>query len=72
MNEWNEAVDKYIATQGDPRPPFEIALQAKIGIHGGPLYRHCEAEGCSKVEDRDVDKMKGCGKCKLVGVLLLP
>ena len=66
MDEWNNQVDRYIATAGDPRPRFDIELQAKIGIHGGPLYRRCEAEDCDRVEVRDVEKLKCCGSCKMV------
>ncbi|KAF7796455.1 hypothetical protein EIP86_007632 [Pleurotus ostreatoroseus] len=66
MNEWNTAVDRYIATEGDPRSRFNIELESKIGLHGGPLYRYCEAEGCDHVEKRDVESMKRCSGCKLV------
>lgn len=71
MNEWNGAVDRYIATKKDPRPRFDIELEAKIGPHGGPLYRECEAEDCDRVECRDVEKLKCCGSCKLVCMTLL-
>lgn len=66
MNEWNRAVDQYMAMQTDFRSRFDIELAAKIGPHGGPLYKHCEAEDCDKVEPRDVEKMKCCAQCKLV------
>lgn len=64
--EWNRHVDEYIALGRDRRSRVDIELAAKIGLHGGPLYRRCEAEGCTKVESRDVDRMKCCGNCKLV------
>lgn len=68
--EWNKLVDDYISLRRDRRSRLDIELAAKIGLHGGPLYRHCEAKGCKKVERRDVDKMKCCGSCKLVRVLV--
>jgi len=66
MDEWNGAVDKYIASGKDLRPKIDIELAAKIGMNGGPLYKRCEAESCDRVEVRDVEKMKCCGSCKLV------
>ena len=59
-------MDEYIILGKDPRPRLDIELAAKIGLHGGPLYRRCESRDCNKVEGRDVDKMKCCAKCKLV------
>ena len=61
MKMWNEAVDKYIEVSGDPRPRLHIERAAKVGPHGGPLYRHCEAEDCERVEGRDVETLKCCG-----------
>ncbi|KAF5364996.1 hypothetical protein D9758_008095 [Tetrapyrgos nigripes] len=66
MREWNAHVDRYIATIPDPRPRIEIEIQSKIGPHGGPLYRFCEAKGCNKVEGRELEKMQGCAGCHLV------
>lgn len=66
MDEWNHSVDEYIRSSGDPRSKFDIELEAKIGIGGGPLYKKCEAEGCTKVESRDVVQMKRCRSCKMV------
>lgn len=66
MEEWNHSVEEYIKSSGDTRQKFDIELEAKIGMSGGPLYERCEAEGCPKVESRDVDKMKCCGSCKMV------
>ena len=65
-DEWNAAVDAYVASGRDPRRLFDVELHAKIGLNGGPLYKHCEAQGCGNVEKRDVEKMKCCGSCKLV------
>ncbi|THV06566.1 hypothetical protein K435DRAFT_773245 [Dendrothele bispora CBS 962.96] len=66
MQEWNAAVDEYIKTPGDTRNRIDIEIEAKIGPHGGPLYRHCEAEECSIVEGRDIQKLQGCSQCRLV------
>lgn len=66
MEEWNSAVEKYIISGVDGRSRFDIELEAKIGMSGGPLYKKCEAEGCTNVEGREVEKMKCCGSCKLV------
>ncbi|KAJ3483895.1 hypothetical protein NLI96_g6008 [Meripilus lineatus] len=66
MDEWNHSVDEYIRSSGDPRSKFDIELEAKIGIGGGPLYKKCEAEGCTKVESRDVVQMKRCRSCKMI------
>lgn len=38
-------------------------------IGTGPLYKVSENDGCCAVEGRDVDKMKWCSTCKLVGGL---
>ena len=76
MEEWNEAVDKYIAERPlyiDRRPDLRlgsvIEIEAKVGLNGGPLYRHCEADGCSKVEKRDIEQIKSCSGCKRVSVI---
>ncbi|KAF5368927.1 hypothetical protein D9758_002888 [Tetrapyrgos nigripes] len=66
MSEWNKEVDRYIETMHDPRNRIDIEVESKIGPHGGPLYRFCEAEDCDKVEGRDLDKMKACSQCQLV------
>ena len=47
MEKWNALVDEYIATGKDKRPRFEIERLSKIGSHGGPLDRQCEAVSCS-------------------------
>lgn len=66
MDTWNRHVDEYINMGNDHRSRVEIEIAAKVGINGGPLYKHCEALGCDKHEKRDVDKMRGCGGCKAV------
>ncbi|KAF5364887.1 hypothetical protein D9758_008106 [Tetrapyrgos nigripes] len=66
MREWNKIVDQYIATVPDSRTRIEIEIQSKIGPHGGPLYRFCEAEGCKTAEGRDLEKIQGCAGCQLV------
>ena len=66
MDTFNRHVDEYISMGNDHRPKLDIEIASKIGINGGPLYKHCEAIGCNNREKRDVDKMKGCGGCKAV------
>ncbi|KAK7465339.1 hypothetical protein VKT23_005318 [Stygiomarasmius scandens] len=66
MQEWNAAVDRYIETASDPRKRIDIEIEAKIGPHGGPLYRRCETEDCDKVEGRDIEKLQACAQCRLV------
>ncbi|CAL1717150.1 unnamed protein product [Somion occarium] len=66
MNAWNQLVDDYIASRRDPRRKLDVEIAAKIGINGGPLYKHCEATGCNKHEKRDVEKLKGCSGCKAI------
>ncbi|KAJ3551210.1 hypothetical protein NM688_g4837 [Phlebia brevispora] len=65
MKVWNTKVDEYIRNEGDTRSAREIEIEAKIGVHGGPLYRRCEAEGCNNIEGREIEKVKYCGRCKL-------
>jgi hypothetical protein len=50
----------------DSRPRSEIEWAAKIGISLGAMYRACEADGCDKVEGRDIEKMLTCARCKVV------
>lgn len=70
MLEWNGLIDEYIAQHLHDdkfmRTALEIEVDAKIAAHGGPLYRHCEAEGCDQAEKRDVPKLQACAGCKLV------
>ncbi|KAJ7695939.1 hypothetical protein B0H17DRAFT_1131132 [Mycena rosella] len=65
QKEWNAAVDKYIESGVDSRPRSEIEEAAKIGISLGAMYRACEADGCDKVEGRDIEKMLTCARCKM-------
>ncbi|KAF8215754.1 hypothetical protein K438DRAFT_1926263 [Mycena galopus ATCC 62051] len=65
QKEWNAAVDKYIAGGTDSRPRFEIEAAAKVGISLGAMYRACEADGCDKVEGRDIEKVATCARCKM-------
>ena len=71
MVAWNDAVDEYIATQNDFRLRFDIELEAKIGLDGGPLYKTCEALDCDRVEQRDVESLKQCSGCKRVRIVVL-
>ena len=66
MDTFNRHVDEYISMGNDHRQKLDIEIASKIGINGGPLYKHCEAIGCNNREKRDVDKMRGCGGCKAV------
>ncbi|KIP02756.1 hypothetical protein PHLGIDRAFT_122182 [Phlebiopsis gigantea 11061_1 CR5-6] len=59
--ECKRRVDEWNAAGADRRSVFDIALRAKIGLNGGPLYKHCEGQNCSNVEARDVRKTKCCG-----------
>lgn len=68
MVEWNGLVDEYIATGKDIRPRIDIERMSKIGVHGGPLYRQCEADGCDRYEGIDIQTLKHCAGCKLVSV----
>ncbi|KAF7337584.1 hypothetical protein MSAN_02231700 [Mycena sanguinolenta] len=65
QKEWNFAVDKYIAGGTDSRPRLEIETAAKIGISLGAMYRACEADGCDKVEGRELEKVSTCSRCKM-------
>jgi hypothetical protein len=67
--EWNTAVDKCIASGVDSRSRSEIEEAAKIGISLGAMYRACEADGCNKVEGRNIEKVSTCARCKIVGGL---
>ncbi|KAK7462883.1 hypothetical protein VKT23_007462 [Stygiomarasmius scandens] len=66
MQEWNAAIDRYIETSSDSRSRTEIEIATKIASHGGPLFRRCEADGCEKVEGRDIEKMQKCSQCGLI------
>ncbi len=66
MDEWNALVDEYIASGKDRRSRFDIERLSKIGAHGGPLYRECEADECKLYEVRDVETLRKCSGCKIV------
>lgn len=71
FQEWNAAVDKYINSGVDPRPRSSIEAAAKIGISLGAMYRKCQADGCDKVEGRDIEKMSTCSRCKVVRMTVI-
>ena len=48
MKDWNDAVDRYI--NNESLDVIEIENEFKIGLHGGPLYRSWEADGCYKTD----------------------
>ncbi|KII86011.1 hypothetical protein PLICRDRAFT_44466 [Plicaturopsis crispa FD-325 SS-3] len=62
---WNAAVDAYIGLGTDARPKEEIERSAKIGIFHGALYRRCEGPQCTKLEGRDIAKLKTCARCSI-------
>ncbi|KIY65735.1 hypothetical protein CYLTODRAFT_400012 [Cylindrobasidium torrendii FP15055 ss-10] len=67
MNLWNGLVDEYLdRTFHQEGARFLFEKEAKIGLHGGPLFRHCESPGCGNVKDRDVDSLQKCSSCKLI------
>ncbi|TFY60313.1 hypothetical protein EVJ58_g5227 [Rhodofomes roseus] len=43
--EWNAAIDDYIALGTDQRDVRQIERCSKVGIDGGPLYKQCERPG---------------------------
>ncbi|KAJ7640858.1 hypothetical protein DFH06DRAFT_624075 [Mycena polygramma] len=64
MGRWNDAVDAYIASGVDRRAPEIIEAAAKVGVSGGPLWRRCEAPGCTEVENKDLAKpFPQCSGC---------
>lgn len=65
QKEWNASVDEYISSGVDSRSRSEIEEAAKIGISLGAMYRACEADGCNKVEGRDIEKVSTCARCKM-------
>ena len=69
QNEWNEAVDKYLAFGVDPRPNHIVEREAKIGTSCGALYKKCEGPGCEKIEGRDIPKLNYCARCRMVSRL---
>jgi hypothetical protein len=59
-------VDKYIASGVDSRPRFEIEAAAKIGVSLGAMCRVCEADSCTKMEGREIQKLSTCSRCQMV------
>ena len=73
MDEWNTAVDKYIASGVDMRAREDIENESKIGLGGGPLHPLCENEMCDKPHEgrthhdaRSPTKLLVCIGCKKV------
>jgi hypothetical protein len=67
---WNAVVDQYILTASDEkRSKVEIERAAKIGSSNGALYRHCEGQGCDKMEGQGRVTLSQCTKCKIVSAL---
>ncbi|PCH42107.1 hypothetical protein WOLCODRAFT_163525 [Wolfiporia cocos MD-104 SS10] len=62
---WNNSVDEYIDNGSDPRPRYEIEVASKLATDGGPLYKRCEAAGCSHIQGPDL-QMKCCSGCKRI------
>ncbi|KAH9928402.1 uncharacterized protein B0H18DRAFT_1001147, partial [Fomitopsis serialis] len=60
---WNAAVDEYIALGTDSRSVLEIEQAAKFDSDFGPMWKSCEAPGCTAIERPGV-KMKCCSGCK--------
>ncbi|KAJ6585131.1 hypothetical protein B0H19DRAFT_1108411 [Mycena capillaripes] len=65
QKEWNAAVDNYIDSDVDTRPRSAIEAAAKIGVSLGAMFNACEADGCDKVEGRDIEKVLTCSRCKV-------
>lgn len=60
---WNATVDEYIALGKDRRSTLEIEQAAKLDADFGPLWKRCEASGCTEIEYPG-RKMKACAGCK--------
>ena len=69
MDEWNSLVDEYINLKGSARDGVDIELEAKVGLDGGPLHKHCSA--CGKFQGRDVASLMRCSGCSVVRGLSL-
>ncbi|KAF7336921.1 hypothetical protein MVEN_02128500 [Mycena venus] len=61
---WNGAVDTYIVSGIDSRSKETIENAAKMSIIGGPLYRRCEASGCTNIEGRNSVQLQRCMRCQ--------
>ncbi|KAI0071245.1 hypothetical protein K474DRAFT_641868 [Panus rudis PR-1116 ss-1] len=66
MDTWNSLIDEYIASGQDSRSSLKIELANKVGPNLGPLYKRCEADGCSKQEGVDDITMRRCSNCQLI------
>ncbi|KDR77981.1 hypothetical protein GALMADRAFT_266538 [Galerina marginata CBS 339.88] len=71
MDEWNSAVDEYIALGTDSRRRAEIENESKIGLGGGPLHHLCEEETCFEAPEGRTPRKGGppvkllvCAGCK--------
>ncbi|KIM47219.1 hypothetical protein M413DRAFT_271443 [Hebeloma cylindrosporum] len=71
MEEWNTAVDEYIASGVDRRTREDIENQSKIALGGGPLHPLCENEMCDEPHEgrthyggRPATKLLVCIGCK--------
>ncbi|KZP00397.1 ankyrin [Calocera viscosa TUFC12733] len=62
--EWNAAIDHYIAHGRNTRLPQELEEQLKIGKDGGAFFRTCDG-GCGNKEHIHTPKLKRCSKCKI-------
>ncbi|KZT67433.1 hypothetical protein DAEQUDRAFT_767166 [Daedalea quercina L-15889] len=62
---WNKTVDEYTALGSDARSALEIEQAAKMDSEFGPLWKRCEASGCTAIE-RPAFKMKCCSGCKRI------
>ncbi|KZT64448.1 hypothetical protein DAEQUDRAFT_814960 [Daedalea quercina L-15889] len=62
---WNDSVDEYIALGTDQRSALEIEQAAKLDNDFRPLWKRCEANGCTTV-GRPWLKMKCCSACKKI------
>ena len=63
--EWNEQVDKYIASSGDGRTALEISKVAKISAGMLPLYARCANPECAAIES-EPNTFQMCSKCAKV------
>lgn len=64
-DQWNAAVDDYIATKDDTndhRDAVQIERLSKVAWDGTRLYKECP--GCGTIEDK-VEDFKACSQCKM-------
>ena len=68
--EWNAAVIEYSLHKPatDTRTSNEIQCVGKVGSYFQPWHTMCEAPGCYKMDQRDVDGMQLCPICEMVRV----